>query len=303
LLGCAKPSHRFQGYVAGENLYLASPYSGNLIKMPVMRGQRVKKGELLFRLDPNPQTSIQHGSAAVVTKNEYMLADLIKPKRPPETAAIEAQISQVDAQIALATLRVSRNSTLFDKHVMDKDTLDSAVEHLHETQYLKAQYEANLALAKLGARSDAILAQKYELISARAKQEELEWQVRQKNEYAPADGIVNDTYFKVGEFVSAEHPVLSLLTPENTHIEFFVPLDVKVMLFVGKKISYTYEGATERYQAVIGYISPEAEYIPPLVYSRENTDKIVFRVKAHVKNTRQIFPGQPVSVTVEPRHA
>lgn len=303
LLGCEKPSHRFQGYVEGENIYLASPYSGKLIGMPIVRGQRVKKGDLLYRLDPKPQLYLQRQSIASVNQSFYLLADLIKPKRPPEIAAIEAQISQVNAQIALAALRVKRNSILFDKHVMDKDTLDAAVEHHNEVQDLKAQYEANLALAKLGARADQIDAQKAQLKLAQAKQEEMEWEARQKIQYAPADGIVYDTYYQMGEFIPSEHAVLSLLTPNNTYIEFFVPLDSKLLLYTGKKITYTYEGSTDSHPAVIGYISPEAEYVPPLVYSRENSNKIVFRVKANVKYTQQIFPGEPVIVTIGPDHA
>ncbi len=49
-------------------------------------------------------------------------------------------------------------------------------------------------------------------------------------------------------------------------------------------------------QATIRYISPKAEYIPPLVYSRENNDKLVFRVKASIEHPSQFKPGQPVCV-------
>lgn len=303
LVSCSKPEHRFQGYVEGENIFLSLPYSGKLIHMSVIRGQRVKKGELLFTLDPKPQIYMHRQAIASSLQAQYTLADLIKPRRPPEIAAIEAQILQAEAQISLAAIRVKRNSILYEKKVMDKDTLDAAVEHLQEVQALKTQYEANLALAKLGARSDLIAAQKSDLKGMHSKEAEVNWERQQKIEYAPADGIIYDTYFRVGEFVGVERPVLSLLTHKNTRIEFFVPLDSMRTLYVGEKITYTYENSKDAYAAVISYISPEAEYAPPLVYSRENSDKIVFRVKAQVRDSHQLFPGEPVIVIIESSHA
>ncbi len=45
--------HHYQGYVEGENIYLAASSSGILVKRPVNRGQWVKKGDLIFQLDDN----------------------------------------------------------------------------------------------------------------------------------------------------------------------------------------------------------------------------------------------------------
>ena len=303
LVGCSKPKNQYQGYVEGENIYLASPFSGALVKLYVERGQKVKKGQLLFSLDPKPQTFSQVDSNALLDQGQKVLLDLQKAKRPPEIEAIEAQIAQTQAQIALAALRVRRNKTLFEKHAMDKDTLDAAVEHYNEVMEIKAQYEANLAFAKLGARSDQIDAQKAQIKALLSRVYTSKWNLAQKTLRAPADGFIFDTYYRKAEFVAAERPVLSLLTPENTRIEFFVPLKALNSLQVGKNITFTYQDAKQAEKAVISYISPEAEYMPPLVYSRENSDNIVFRVKAQVKNSKQIFPGEPVVVTIESQDA
>lgn len=302
LLSCNRSNHPVQGYVEGENIYLASPYSGNLVNMAVVRGQRVKKGDLLFSLDKNPQNFLVKEALANEAQSRNKLEDLIKPKRPPEIAAIEAQIMQAEAQISLAKTRVLRNQTLFNRHVMDKDTLDAAEEHLKEVTALKAQYEANLAFAKLGARPDLISAQQDELNAFVMKKDKSNWDLAQKTSYAPDDGIIFDTYYKVGEFVNDGHPVLSLLSLKNTHIEFFIPLNVAKNLHVGEEISFTYTTSKELHPAKISYISPEAEYVPPLVYSRDNSDKIVFRAKADVTNMQFMFPGEPVIVYLESNH-
>lgn len=302
MMGCHHTKHQYQGYVEAETLYLAIPFSGLLQTMHVQRGAHVQKGQLLFDIDPNPQAFGLEQAKANLKRGEETWIDLTKPKRIPEVDAIRAQIAQVNAQISLAAIRVKRNQILFDKRVMDRDTLDSALEHLQEVEALKQQYEANLALALLGARSHQKLAQQAENVSLSSSLAQAKWNLAQKQIYAPAEGDIFDTYYKQGEFVSAERPVASLLTRANTRIEFFVPLSDLHDLAVGQKITYFYLNTKDNHTAIIDYISPKAEYMPPLVYSRDNFDKIVFRVKASVRGNNSLISGEPVTVIVESAH-
>lgn len=302
LVACHPSRHHYQGYIEGETLYLSIPFSGVLQKMHVHRGQQVSAGQLLFEFNPKPQEYALTQNQALLEQSNQTLIDLQKPKRIPEIDAIKAQIAQSDAQLSLADLRVKRNQILFDKHVMDKDTLDAAIEHLHEMQAVKQQYEANLALALLGARPNQIDAQQAAMNAQQAMMQQARWNLDQKNIVAPSDGIIFDTYYRRGEFVSAEHPVASLLTKADTRIEFFVPLEGLKDLSLGKKITYTYPGSDDQLTAEIVYISPKAEYLPPLVYSRDNADKIVFRIKASTHTKALLISGAPVTVTVESQH-
>lgn len=299
LTGCGNSDrHHYQGYVEGRNIYLASPFSGTLIKAYVQRGQHVKKGELLFQLDPDPQ-SIQVSQAFSGLKQaEQVYHDLKNPKRPPEIAAIEAQIGQVTSQVVLAALRVKRNQTLYDKRVLDKDSLDASIEHYEEVLYLKKQYEANLVLAKEGSREYQIKAQSAQVNQSQSKLKEAKWQLAQKRIYAPADGVIFDIYFKEGEFVGMQQPLAALLTPENIQIDFFVPVEALAGMHVRQNITFDCDGCAKNNQAVLNYISPEAEYVPPLVYSRDNRDKLIFRIKADIHDPTKFKPGQPVIVTV-----
>lgn len=288
-----------QGYVEGENIYLASPYSGILRDIKVQRGQRVEKNQELFQLDPNPQAYVIAQTQSELAQAKNTLADLKKPRRTPEIAAIEAQIEQAKSQIALAKLRVDRFDKLYNRQATDKDTLDAAIANLQQQQDLKAQYEANLALAKLGSRDDQIKAQQDMVDSLTAKLEQAKWELAQKSLTAPASGVIFDTYYRQGEFVPNQQAVLSLLTPDNTRIEFFIPLSALAMTHLGQEVVFNCEGCDKDNIAVISYISPDAEYIPPLVYSRENAPKLVFRIKAQIKKSTLFKPGQPVMVTLK----
>jgi len=307
VLGClllaacnGSDDHVYQGYVEGENIYLASPYSGVLTEKNYNRGQTVKKGETLFQLDENPQQLVLKQREANLKQAQKQLADLKKPKRPSEIKAIEAQISQTESQLQLAALRVKRFQKLRKQQASDQDTVDAAIARFDELGQLKKQYQANLALAKQGARDEQIKAQQAKVESLVEAVKQSQWQLAQKTINAPNDGVLFDVFYRQGEFVPNQQPIAALLAPENIRIEFFVPVRALATLALGKTLYFDCAGCAADNKAVISYISPEAEYVPPLVYSEKNYSKLVYRIKAKMVNAVQFKPGQPVIVRAIP---
>jgi HlyD family secretion protein len=52
---------------------------------------------------------------------------------------------------------------------------------------------------------------------------------------------------------------------------------------------------------VLSFVSPEAEYTPPVIYSNETRAKLVFLVEARPRpaDATALRPGQPVEVTLQ----
>jgi len=292
-----KHAQTYQGYVEGENLYLVAPYSGKLVEKNVSRGEKVKKGQVLFRIDPNPEEMYINELKASVKEMTFSLIDLKKPRRKLEIDAFKDQVDEINANLELANMRVKRYSELYKKQAVDLDHVDEAKTLQQQLLASKAQGVANYELSKLGARIDQIKAQEAREESAKLSLMIGQWKARQKIIEAPTDGVIFDTYFQQGEYVSAEKPLASLLPNNRIRIEFFVPARELASLALNQAVYFNCEGCAETNEASIQYISPEAEYIPPLVYSRENSDKIVFRIKADIKNPQLFKPGQPVIIT------
>jgi HlyD family secretion protein len=298
LTACDRDSnHTFQGYVESDNLLLASPFAGNLIKLPVVRGEFVNKADLLFQLDPNPQQIETNQANFLLKEGKYNLKDSESPRRKPEVKAAEAVVGQVNARLRLAELRKKRYHELYTKRAGDLDRSDQARERVIELQESKKQSEAELELAKLGARKNKIEEKKARVDLLIEKTKLSKWELAQKTGYAPNSGIVFDTYYHEGEWVPAGSPVISFLVPEYINIEFFVPAAILSKLRTTQTVYFTCEGCAAKNEAVINYISPEAEYVPPLVYSRSNYDKLVFRIKASPEKPGLFKPGQPVTIT------
>jgi len=125
-----------------------------------------------------------------------------------------------------------------------------------------------------------------------------QWLLGQKTVDAPAAGLVEDTYYRVGEWVPAGAPVVSLLPPENRIVRFFVPEPRLAALKVGQSVQVHVDGAALAVSAKVSYIAPRAEFTPPVIYSREARAKLVFLVEARpaAADALALHPGQPVDV-------
>ena len=299
LTSCSDPDTSvFSGYVEGENIYLASPFSGHIKKLLINRGDAVKQGQVLIVLEQEPQSFALMQAKSELSKAKDTLADIEKPRRTQEINAILEQIHQVEADLTLLALRVKRNRQLYEKQAVDKDRLDAAVTRYQLNEHKKKQLEENLALARLGSRIDRIKAQKNVIKSMSANVDAKTWQLKQKSILAPASGVIFDTYYKQGEFVANAKAIASLLAPENIRIQFYAPLSAVNQMKIGQQVTVDCYDCSSSYQATISYISPQAEYAPPLVYSRSNSNKLVYRIKAIPKKPNLFKPGLPVYVTL-----
>ena len=291
----------FQGYVEGEYVLVASPLAGRLESLAVSRGQNVLNGEPLFVLEHAREQAAVSEAEQGVARAQNILADLGKGKRPSEISAIEARLQQARTAYDLSRDEFERRQSLFRTDSVPKEELDRARTEMVRNASMVAEVQAELETARLAARSDLLDAARSDLDAAQARLQQARWQLDQKSQAAPAAGLVFDTFFREGEFVPAAYPVLSLLPPLNVKIRFFVPEALLGGLAVGRKVSITLDGRPAPLQAEITYISPRAEYTPPVIYSRQTRAKLVFMVEAvpDTDTAAGLHPGQPVDVRLE----
>ncbi|MBU0681254.1 MAG: HlyD family efflux transporter periplasmic adaptor subunit [Proteobacteria bacterium] len=303
--GCAneRPSS-FQGYVEGEYQLISSPLAGQLQTLAVSRGMTVAASATLFTLEHQNEASAVSEAEQALQRAENRLADLSKGLRPSEITALKARVTQAEAAANLARQERDRREEIFQQKAISREELERARKELASSTALVAQLTAELKTAGLGARPDEIRAASADVKAAGERLAQARWRVEQKTQRAPAAGYVFDTFYVAGEFVPAGYPVVSILPPGNIKVRFFVSETVVGSLAPGRLVSITFDGATKNYQGSISYISPQAEYTPPLIYSRETRTKLVFLVEARIAPNQAVdlHPGQPVDVTLEDSH-
>jgi len=300
--GCGeKPASYYQGYAEGEFVLVASPRGGRLDRLAVTRGGQVREGELLFALEAEEEAAAAAEAEKQVRQAEERLADLQKGVRPTELAALRARLEQARAARELSRQQWERRKALFAERFVSAEEVDQADTALRRDTEAVAQLEADLATARLGARTDQIEAARAEVGAAQARLAQARWALAQKGQGAPATALVFDTLFEQGEFVPAGRPVVSLLPPGNIKVRFFVPEPAVGTLRVGQPVAVTFDGSGEAVAGIIDFISPRAEYTPPVIYSRETRAKLVFLVEARPEPEQapRLHPGQPVEVRLE----
>ena len=108
-------------------------------------------------------------------------------------------------------------------------------------------------------------------------------------------------FFAKGEWVAAGKPVVALLPPQNIKVRAFVPETQVGSIHYGDTTRVTVDGVTEPFIGKVSYISPHAEYTPPVIYSRESRAKLVFMIESvfDPQVSANLHPGQPVDVEFE----
>ena len=101
-----------------------------------------------------------------------------------------------------------------------------------------------------------------------------------------------------GEWVAAGRPVISLLPPANIKVRAFVPEARVSTIQRGAAIQLRVDGVGEPIQGKVSFISPQAEYTPPVIYSQESRGKLVFMIEGRFEPAvaAKLHPGQPVDV-------
>jgi HlyD family secretion protein len=300
LAACCKETitPSWQGYVEGEYVRVASPEAGTLQALKVARGQTVAQGAPLFVLENESEAALQREATQRVLQADARLANLEKGKRPDEIAAIDAQQARARAALELARANLARQEKLVASGFVSQAVLDEARAAVDQAAAQLAELVAQRRVARLAARSDEIAAARAEAQAARAALAQAQWRLDQKAVAAPVAGAVQDRLYLPGEFVPAGSPVVVLLPPDNLKLRFFVGETELAQIKPGQSVRASCDGCGAEIPATVRFISTQAEYTPPVIYSRENRAKLVYLVEAGVatKDAARLHVGQPIEV-------
>ena len=288
----------YQGYVEGEYVRVAAPFAGTLTALSVQRGVEVKTGAPLFILEQENERAARSEAENRLQRTEAQLANLKKGKRPSELEAVRAQRAQAVAALKLSQRSFQRDEKLAAQGFISKQKLDDARTQLESGRARIAELEAQLTTAGLAARSDEIRAAEADAAAARAVLKQADWKLAQKTVTAPLAGLIDDTFYTQGEWIPAGSPVVALLPPQNIKVRFFVAEPQLGALKLGQTITISCDACKNSVAGKVSFISSQAEYTPPVIYSKENRTKLVYLVEARTspQQAMTLHPGQPVDI-------
>jgi HlyD family secretion protein len=301
LSGCqSAEEEKFQGYVEGEPILVAAQQSGQLTSLMVQRGDEVKTGRPLFSQDQATEAASVSLAKAQLAQAEAQQSNLASGKRPPEVAVIEAQLRDAEARRKLSTEQLGRQQALVAKGFVSAESLDEARTQLARDEANIAQMKAQLATAHLPGRRDERAAARAQVLASKAAVDQSTIRLEQKSQRSPVSGQVQDIYYRTGEWAAPGQAVISILPAENIKVRFFVPETSLGALRTGQTVEVHCDGCAVPLPATIRFISPTAEFTPPVLFSEKNRHRLVYLVEAwpQPKDAAKLHPGQPVDVSL-----
>lgn len=305
LAACAGSNDgHLQGWIEGDFVFVAPDETGRVETLHVREGDTVAAGAPLFSVDADLQQADVNNATAQVAEARARLQRLeAAQQRTEEVAVLEAQEKRAEAMQQLSTAELERQQALTAKAVGTQAALDTAKANFNRDKAALDEVRRQITVARLSAREEDIAAARQALAAAEARRNSAQTKLARRKLVSPVSGAVQQVYFRPGEMVPAGRPVLSILPPGNIKVRFFVGEPKVATVALGDTIEVTCDGCAKPVNAKVSFIARSAEYTPPVIYSLEERNKLVFMVEARTDTPDGLRVGQPVSVKLTSRVA
>jgi HlyD family secretion protein len=212
---------------------------------------------------------------------------------PDEYGRIETQPVREGDRVEVRTLLFTLDDDLQRAEVAEREaTLKNA----------QAAYNRASTLMKTAAGTQKNFEEaEAAMRSAQARLNSSQTKLARRKAFSPAAGTVQQIYFRVGELVPAGRPVVAILPPGNMKVRFFVNEAALPTIALDDTINIQCDGCPSDLKARISFIARTAEFTPPVIYSLEERNKLVFMVEALPEKPESLRVGQPVTVKLVPR--
>jgi len=299
-------SQSWQGYVDADYVKVGPTQAGLLTSVQVSRGDLIKEGALLFTQDETPDRATRDQAARQLDEARQRLANLEAGGKETEIAEATANLNDARATLAQAEADYRRGQKLLPDRAVSVQSVErlgaaeqSAAARVHALEAALEQLQRPLG------REDEIKAQRFAVDSAKAALDLADWRLGQRRVAAPAGGRIADVLARPGETMASGAPVVSLLPPDNILVRFFVPEAALAGIRRGDPVTLACDSCPADLAATISFISPQAEYTPPVIYSESSKAKLVFLVEARPTPDKAplLNPGEPVEVRKAEPHA
>ncbi|WP_095083825.1 HlyD family secretion protein [Mesorhizobium sophorae] len=294
---CAPAAPLAVGYVEGDYVLLAPIEVAQVETVTVKRGDRVTPGTTVVTLESADAKIAVAQAEAGLAQAQAQFADLQIGKRPEEIAVLRAEVDMASAQAADAKRKYDRAADLFKRGAGTQADFDTASATLETANAQVGQANANLAVGGLPARPETIKAADNQVKQAQATLEQARWRLSKRVLASPSPGRVNDVIRNPGDTAGPTSPVISILPDGAVKLSVYIPEAAFSSVKVGTLLGVHCDGCGPDVKARVSYVSPDPEFTPPVIYSLENRQKLVYLVEARSEgDAGPLQPGQIVDV-------
>lgn len=257
------------GYiVAHHTIQVSSKVVGKVVWVGVEKGDKVKKDQVLVRLDDSEYLAQLNQAKANLGALEAKLTALEAGSRPQEILASKAAVEQAEADFKNAELTLRRTEDLFNQKIDSQSQLDNAQAQYDMAKARLANARENYNLVKIGPRIEDINYARAQVEQARAAVAYAQTLEDATLIKAPVSGTVLERNVEMGELVSnmnfggtggVKTSVVSLADLNDLQVELDINQNDFPKISPRQDCTVTADAYPDRaYKGVVAEISPEA---------------------------------------------
>jgi HlyD family secretion protein len=287
--------------VEAVQVRVSTQISGTVRELLAEEGDRVQKGTPLAVLEREDLDAQLAAAESAALSARARLADLEAGSRVQEIRQAQAALEQALAQYEKARLDSGRYRKLLAEDAAAESMVEDVSTRFEVSRAQVRQAQERIALLKAGARPNQILAAKAEAGRAEKALDALRVTWSHTRIESPVDGVVQVKNAEPGEVVPPNFPVYTVLNPLDVWVRVYIPESQIPNIRTGAQADVVLDAFPDsRISGTVTYISPEAEFTPRNVQTKEERVNLVFEVKVTIDNPGEgIRPGLPADVFIK----
>lgn len=261
------------GRLEATEVQIASKTPGRLAEVLVDEGDKVTKGQLLARMD----------TRTLEAQRNQAEAEVLRARENLNAAQANVQLRQ--SELLLAQQELGRSQSLFKHGFVSAQAID---------QLQSRMGTGNAAVTAARAQVSAVSAG---IGAAQAQVAQLTSEIDDSSLRAPIDGVIQLRMAEPGEVLGAGGRVLLLIDPNDQYMNLYLSASVAGRLAVGDEARVLLDALPEKpLLAKISFVAGKSQFTPKEVETRDERQKLVFRVKLRLTQPSavpQAKPGMP----------
>ncbi|MBN1301637.1 MAG: efflux RND transporter periplasmic adaptor subunit [Melioribacteraceae bacterium] len=289
------------GTIEMVDVVLSAKTGGEIMQILKNEGNPVNSGDTILIIDPEP-LELQLKQAIAVQKTAAAQLKLLETGARTEDRTQAAELlNQARVNLEVAEKDRDRFEKLFDERAITKKQFDdiTAKHEISLAQYKAA--EANFQKIKKIARDEEVEIAKAQLESAETGMDLLKKNISDCFVTSPINGVIAQKYVERGEIAAPHGSLVKINNLDSAEIFVYISEVNLPKVKIGQTAEIEVDAFPEKsYRGSVTYISPEAEFTPKNIQTKDERTKLVFAVKISVPNTDQeLKPGMPADVRIK----
>ncbi len=305
LLGCSGDGRNSKieatGTIESTNVTISSKTIGEIQTIVADEGEQVSVGDTILVIDHEALGFQLEQAMAGEKIARAQLALMLKGARVEDLKQAEEMKKQAEINFNLAKSDFERYSQLWEnKSITQKQYEDISGRYQVALAQLTSAKE-NYAKVKKIFRAEEIEQAQATVAKAGAAVALLQKNIRDCYIISPIDGFVIKKFVEVGETVSPMSSLVKVSNLATVNLIIYVSEVELGNVKLGQQAEITIDAFPDKkYPGTVIYISPEAEFTPKNIQTKDERTKLVFAVKIKITNNNfELKPGMPADALIK----